>query len=456
MQFIQAGLRLFRDRQIELADVFTVAPRRAPLWVWLETIGLTLLTLAFTYWFDSADPLLLGARFPWIWFAPVLLALRYGVPSGVLSTVVLAVAWFLLVYAGDTTAPFPKSLFLGGFLLVMVCGEYSSLWRTRVRRVNELNVYIDERLERLTRQHYLLRLSHERLEQNLISRPVTLRDALARLKQLIVEQGSTQILPGAQDFLVFLAQYCQITSAGLYPMRDEDTPIEKPASYLGAIGDLKIDDPLVKYCLEKASLCHVQVDKITDETYSRYLVVAPVRTSTGRTIGILAIEEMPFFALNRETLQTLSVLIAYYADGSVAADVAHRIRQVLPDCPDEFAAEAHKLHSIQQTTGIPSSIVALVFGPSGRREDLYGAIRRQKRGLDMLWEAQHDNRQALITLMPLAGDAAVEGYVARIEGWLKTQHGLTMEEAQMAVHTTSLSDSNLRNVLYEVYWSCFV
>lgn len=456
MQFLQAGLQKLRGGPVELIDVFDAAPRRTPWWVWLETVGVTLLALALTYWFDPADPLLLDARFPWIWFAPVLLALRYGVPSGILSVVLLALAWFFLVYAGSDGTPFPKVNFLGGVLLAMICGEYSSLWRVRVRRVNELNVYIDERLERLTRQHYLLRLSHERLEQNLISRPITLRDALARLKALIVEHGNQPGLAGAEDFLVFLAQYCQITSAGLFLVDADERVQVKATGAIGACGDLVLDDPLVKYCLEKESLCHVQTDKITDETYSRYLVVAPVRTSHGHTIGMLAIEEMPFFALNRETLQTLSVLIAYYADGSAMADVAYRVREVLPDCPEDFAAEAHKLHAIQQYTGIASSVVALVFGPTARRGDLYAAIRRQKRGLDMIWEAQHDNRMALLTLMPLASDAAVDGYVARIENWLKTQHGLTMEEAQMVVHTTSLSDVNLRNVLYEVYWSCFV
>ncbi|MFX5245279.1 hypothetical protein ABTD35_21060, partial [Acinetobacter baumannii] len=84
----------------------------------------------------------------------------------------------------------------------MICGEFSSLWRNRVRRAESVQAYLEQRLEYLTHQHYLLRLSHDRLEQDLISRPVSMRDALVSLRGLASASGAAgDALPGASDLL---------------------------------------------------------------------------------------------------------------------------------------------------------------------------------------------------------------------------------------------------------------
>ncbi len=77
-----------------------------------------------------------------------------------------------------TWTRFPQIFFLGGLITVMLVGEFSSLWRARTRRAEAVQYYLDQRLEHLIRQYYLLRLSHDRLEQELIGRPMSMRDAL--------------------------------------------------------------------------------------------------------------------------------------------------------------------------------------------------------------------------------------------------------------------------------------
>ena len=102
----------------------------------------------------------------------------------------------------------------------MLVGEFSSLWRARTRRAEAVQYYLDQRLEHLIRQYYLLRLSHDRLEQELIGRPMSMRDALKTLRGLSGSDDEAQIL------LRLLAQYCQISSAALHPVRDDK--LEKP------------------------------------------------------------------------------------------------------------------------------------------------------------------------------------------------------------------------------------
>lgn len=62
----------------------------------------------------------------------------------------LLVAW-LLINVGHYDA-FPKLPFLGGLILVMLVGEFSSLWLARTRRAEAIQIYLDQRLEHLTRQ----------------------------------------------------------------------------------------------------------------------------------------------------------------------------------------------------------------------------------------------------------------------------------------------------------------
>jgi hypothetical protein len=43
-----------------------------------ETAILPLLAVAIGIWVNPLDPLWINASFPWVWFAPVILAMRYG------------------------------------------------------------------------------------------------------------------------------------------------------------------------------------------------------------------------------------------------------------------------------------------------------------------------------------------------------------------------------------------
>ena len=70
--------------------------------------------------------------------------------------------------------------------------------------------------------HLLLRLSHDRLEQDLIGRPMAMRDALSTLHSLIRDEpgAAASPLPGAQGLLRLLAQYCQLEIATIHSAAD--------------------------------------------------------------------------------------------------------------------------------------------------------------------------------------------------------------------------------------------
>lgn len=387
-----------------------------------ETVAVPTLALLLAFWLNPLDPFFLRSQFAWVWLGPVLVALRYGPVPGLAGSALLFSAWFVFAEIGVALGELPKLYFLGWLITVMICGEFSSLWRGRVRRAESVQTYLEQRLEYLTHQHYLLRLSHDRLEQDLISRPVSMRDALVGLRALAASPATTDdALPGAADLLRLVAQYCQIERAALIAVDTDGRMRDARPGWLGSPFELDEGDPLVRFALEHGRLAHVALDGDAAHSGSRYLVVAPLTRLDGEACALLVVERMPFFALHDETLQMLNLLLGYYADGLSASALAAPLRARQPECPVDFAFEMARMWRVRTESGVSSALVMLSFPAGESGQDLALQIARIQRSLDVVWRVERADGARLLTLMPLAGSAAVEGYLARIDNWL-TQH----------------------------------
>lgn len=398
-----------------------------------ETLALPLVFVGAGMWLQPLDPMWLQGGFPWLWLAPVLLALRYGPLPGLAGAGVLLVAWLGLFHFDWIVGAFPKTNFLGGLILVMLCGEFSSLWLARTRRAEGLQRYLDQRLEHLTHQHYLLRLSHDRLEQDMLTRPMAMRDALAALSASATEEDDPGKLPGASSLLRLLAQYCQIEIASVHEVNG-NTADPGMAAHLGPVSPFSGSDPLVLRALESGSVAHIARSLAEGENPSIYLVAAPLVTFDKRTIGLLVVERLPFFALSEEILQTINLMLSAFADGLAHERVAEPVRSVVPSCPLDFAFELQRLTHLFEVSGMRSVIVALVFPNQADFVALMRGVARQKRGLDVIWLKHGEDRHLFATLMPMGGEASAEGYLARIDDWTKQQCGKSLVDAGIAGH----------------------
>jgi hypothetical protein len=424
-----------------------------------ETLLLPLLGVAIGIWANPLDPLWTRADFPWIWFAPVVLSMRYGPFPGLAGAFILVAAWFAFNVSGWLPGEFPKLNFIGGLILVMLSGEFSSVWLSRARRSEGVNAYLDQRLEHLTHQYYLLRLSHDRLEQDLIGRPMSMRDALGALQDLASTDSGEGPLPGADRLLRLLAQYCQIEAAALHAAENADGFAASPVARIGQTAGndrLDADDPLLAHALEKGCLAHVGGVASADAHRHRYVIAAPLVTFSGERLGVLLVERLPFFALHEETLQTLNLLLGYYTDGLVRRQLAAPVQASYPDCPPDFAAELQRLWRVREESRIGSVLVALEFrGDShDHLDDLATTIRRQRRALDVNWLLDAAPNHVLITLMPLAGQAAAEGYLARIEAWVRQTRGGSLEECGILPHVLRLDETPPVTLLHHLFTIC--
>jgi len=391
-----------------------------------ETLAFPLAAIALGLWLNAPDPLFIHADFPWTWMAPLVLALRYGPLWGMASAGVLLIGWLGLdgYYYGH--AALPKLYFLGGLITTMLAGEFSSVWQARLNRALPVQTYLDQRLDALTRTHYLLRLSHESLEQDLLARPVSMRDALIGLRELAagINNSECNSLPAADQLLKLTVQFCQIERAALIPVAEEALDISR-ASYLGADFPLQTDDAMVRHALSTERLTHIASLPGARLDESPYLVVAPVRDTTHHIHALLIIRTLPFLALQEENLQMLNLMLGYYADSLALSPLVAPLRARWPDCPSPFALELQRLNRMWRDAAVPSALVALYFPEETLPSGFVQALQRQQRSLDISWLVHDaaDQARTLLTILPLASDAALEGYLARIERWVLKQYG---------------------------------
>ncbi|MDA8454432.1 GAF domain-containing protein [Acidovorax sp. GBBC 3334] len=404
----------------------------------LETLLLPGIALALGVLLHPQDPLWSEGDFPWAWLAPVIVALRYGPLAGLGGAVVLLAGWLLINFGHYDR--FPQLFFLGGLILVLLVGEFSSLWQARTRRAESVQLYLDQRLEHLVRQYYLLRLSHDRLEQELIGRPMSMRDALATLQSVGGEEHDP--VQGAQTLLRLLAQYCQLESAALHAATEDEVQAE-PVARIGSNTELlDTRDPLVVQALETRKLCHIS-QLLEHRQQTRYLAVAPLLDLGGEIYGLLVIEDMPFFSLQDENLQTINLLLGYYTDGLAMQTLARPIVERIADCPADFAFEVQRLSHMRDTTRVPSIVVALEFLPRAIERGLPAQIERLKRELDESWLIAGPERQVLALLMPLGDLATAEGYINRLENWSQQKSGQPLAESGIFPHVVPLEGEPL-------------
>jgi polysaccharide biosynthesis protein PelD len=436
----------------------------AIFWMMFETGVLIGSGLALAYWLTPDDPFGIRAQFPWLWLIPALLALRYGTIDGLFASLLLFALWFVASKFFGQPQPeiFPQQYFLGGLVMILICGQFADVWNSRLDRVRTVNGYLDDRLKTLTRSHFLLRLSHERIEQELLVRPITLRDLLDQLQ--VIGNNPTQApqnakaLAGCEHLLRILTQSCELEDASIYRvvgdpknLRLEETPVTSTGEALA----LNSADPLISLAMETATLAHVQASDASLYA-SDYLVCAPIQTSNRTLLGMVVVRGMRFFALNNENLQLITVLNGYYADALMRVELTRPVLLIQPDCPADFALELVRLQSLFNIAKIESAIVGLVFEKTPQSESVYEQVCRMRRTIDLTWVIELAEHRVIVSLLSLAGAPAIEGFLMRIEGDLQEQFGTSFAQSHIAVHTVTIASDPAAETLEKLLIRCRV
>ena len=431
-----------------------VRPTALPLWRWGEVVGGTALTLAFCRWAHPYDPYFVRSAFPVLWFAPALLGLRYGVWAAASSAMLMLGVWMADHYPNGLQAAAPLiTHFLGGVILSLVCGQFGDLWHARLSKADQGNGYLMDRLEQLTRRHLVLRLSHSQLEQHLGSKPITLRDALKRMRGMMRSHDPTLRPDLASGLMQLLGQYFKLEMAGFYAM-DQGQVADSPIAYLGQEFRLDLSDPLAQAALQSGELCFLKPESVSEAIFGQYLIMAPSQVSDGRILGWLTISHLRFGNFHHETFHMLNVFLGYFADSLHAMALAQPILKAFPECPVPFAQELPKLFRLQQQLGIHSHLVVFSCAPHPRQLDLVQDITKVTRAVDLAWQIAQDDLRLVAILLPFTDAKGVEGYLARIQGLLKERYQLSFPEAKVTPHLTELDKDHAVTMLTNMFARC--
>ena len=392
---------------------------------WGEAVAIPVIAIGVAFAVRPGDPFLLNASFPWLWFAPVLVALRYGLAPAVLSLGILVLS-FVAARVGLPELHLrglPQGQFLGGVVLTLLAGEYGSTWILRLRRAEQMGQYATQQLESLTRTLHATRISHDRLEQTIIGKPVTLRDSLLDLRRALATDGGALTEGLAARLLHLTAYHGGFEQAALYAI-SEGVIEEPPRASIGAAFALDRTDILVTRCLEKQRTAYWAANSLKDGAHSAYLVTAPIAASDGTMVGLLVVASMPFLFLNDENLLTVSVLLAYFADDAYATRVAQEAQVTLPHCPPRFAAETVKLARAARELGLESSLVTITIAKGPLRDQILDNLTTLARGLDDNWRIREPGAYRLVTLIPFGNRSVAEGYIERVSAYLEERFNI--------------------------------
>jgi hypothetical protein len=421
-------------------------------WAIVETALVMAVAILFSALVRPEDPLWTAGGFPWLWMVAAILALRYGSVHAVLAMGIALAGWLLLDTWRAPLGDFPRVSFLGGLVLALIAGEFSDVWNARLYQGQSVNAYLDERLRALTQHHFLLSVSHDRLEQELLSRPFTLRETLFSLRQVTRQRPRTMEVPlPAGDWLLqLLSQASRLEAAALFAVRNgrlDDDPVAVFGEF-GTVEDgrrnqgLDLEDPMLGAALQAGELMHVQSEPFVDsDRPSRYVVCAPIIASDGNVLGVLAVERMAFTALTLETLQFLTVLLAYYADSLEHGEGVRAVQAVYARCPDEFAVELVRLQRLLAVAFVRSSLVGFSLPADAREADEWATrFERMRRSIDIGWVHAAGKRRDLVLLLPLTHAQGIDGYIERIQRTVREQYGVDLGSAGIAVRSAELDE----------------
>jgi hypothetical protein len=412
-----------------------------------ETLTILLGFLTIGYWLNPEDPFFVRSDFPWLIFASLLPALRYGFVYGFTSAMLLigllgaAAHWQMF---GIET--FPVKYSIGLLFSAMLAGEFVDVWMKREARQRIINSYQRMRLEEFTRSYHLLKVSHDRMEHRLAAGTVSLREALMGLRRRLMLQASDDTLnkESGGRILRLFADYVSIRMASLYPVDSSNNVINTP---IATLGQSKIDPDHEMISLVLQEGCLVSVRDIVERQEvieNSPLAVVPLIDVNDRIHGLVIIEDMLFLSLQEENLRLLAVLGGQIGDMLSLAST----RSGIDAESARFVRETQRAILNQRQFGLNAMLVRLTLPTGEQGKEIETLLLRQRRGLDCIWVRERGSDKEIWLLMPLTGPLEYEGYQKRISQILRERFGQSIEELGLRIRTREItSKQNIDTLL---------
>lgn len=383
-----------------------------------ETVAITVGLPALGYLIDRTDPFFIQYRFSWIIFAPLLIALRHGFMLGFASAAMLdlalVVGWRTHLLAIDR---FPGEAFVGLIAVSIVVGQFSDVWKREILRLDAGFGALRKQNNELTRSHFLLELSHDRLGEQVGRNANSLREAIVAVRELAQD---AKVPPSYESLgsamLEVLGAYCMLEVGELYVV--ERAALGKPVAILGRPIPTEARHPLVAKALSSGQLTYVPTASLPDHdrelTKSPLLAAVPFVDTTGRVNAVLCVQAMPFISFEKRNLEAMVTLAGHFADlvayRGKPTDVDRGRREI-------FEVGVNRALRDLQERKVPSVVAFLWIRRGAAMADLIdtmlgGALRE----LEFPYVVRDPSGNSFIyVLLPTADDEAARSLGTRFE-----------------------------------------
>jgi hypothetical protein len=383
-----------------------------------ETIVITSLSILLGYWFLPNTPFFATQGFSWLIIGPLLTGLRYGLVYALVSVLLILE---ILIFARAYQLPWANGyLPTIGFALVIIAfiaGEFRGYWERKLKKLRASVQYLDERHNEACSAFNIIKISHERLEESVISQ-ASLRDNVLNARKLIMDSNlkSGSLSDAGSIILRILSDYGNIQSATLYKIDKNQHILSEAISSIGDPVSLNLMDPLLTEAIRTKKTISLQ-DHINDKKhYNGLLLLAvPLTDVFGGLLGIIAVHKMPFRSYTPENIKLISVLAIYIGD-FFTQSISPAFMEIQNEEFRSFLLQVQRCIQNVATYNIPSSIVCFEFKNQQNFETTKVQFLEKKRCLDQAWMEKNEyGNQVIFLLLPLTTSLAVNSFKIRLE-----------------------------------------
>ena len=373
-------------------------------YAYIETFVLVMLFFVVDYFIKPEDICHLQSRIPYLLIILTIITLFHGFESGMFAIGMIAVVmWFFY-------PSFPYEQFLILLMMTLIFSQFQYYWSIRIREAELMSEYKSIKLNELSKAFYTLKISHDQLEKNYVTKPMSLRDSLISIRKLSGTQEEKYTA-----FLTLLEKSFSVELASIAIKKDDDNDImeyERIATNKEIEDDEDYEDALVEEVLRMNRPAYISDGKIDE---SKYIAVIPV-VKRDFVTALLFIRNMPFMAFNRENLISIAILFEYFYNEFAKEELLYEYGNQLEVIHDrEFKFELYRLYEMYLLYKIDSTILVLEFENEILALKVYEVINNILRSLDMVTYIEQNNIFYVSVLFPFADHSTALGFLERLK-----------------------------------------
>lgn len=408
-----------------------------------ETIVLTALGLIFGFWFAPDRPFFSLLGFSWLTLGPFLAGLRYGFAYSFNS------ALFLIILMWGASEYYPPwqglsftSTTVSLVFFALCAGEFRNYWYRQTLQLKAAAAYSEQRLEQVSKAFNLLRISHDKLEQQIASRR-SLRDSILAVRRHIMKAQITDagIAELSSLILRVFADYVSVQQAGLFDIqaaREKNHFNLKILAFIGGAFEVNMRDQLLLKAMATKKTHSLKVEAIAEKQYQDTLLLAiPLVDVFGNFIGLALVNKMPFRAFRADNIQLASILAGHIADIISIRSASQPLKDIELQ---NFTVHLMRCLEDVRSYAISGCLVAIQLTDKQRMQSIYTLITSGQRGLDYSWTTKNRNGEIIIfILLPLTDLAGVQGYRVRLKKMVMENYAFdNLEQAGILLHVRDL------------------